>query len=129
MSITLARVVILGGGPVLPISGYASAVTLTTNDYTAVINATAGPVTVSLPPVISTPGRIFIVKKGDATANSVIIAPNGTDTIDGAALYFLITLNDVVGIQSDGNHVWHVIFCCITPVEPPPPPMIAPPPP
>ena len=119
MSITSARVVILGEGLVLPISGYASTVTLTTNDYTAVINATAAPVTVNLPPVVSTPGRIYIVKKGDASVNAVTVLPFVGNSIDGAGSFILATVNHVVGIQSDGNKVWHVIFCCMEDTLPP----------
>lgn len=49
------------------------------------VDASAGPVTVTLFPSASNPIRTVLIKKIDSTANAVTIAGNGTDTIEGAA--------------------------------------------
>lgn len=58
---------------------------LTKNDFTVLVDASAGPVTVTLPSVNEAPGQTINVKKVDATANLVTIACTGSETIDGAA--------------------------------------------
>ncbi len=58
---------------------------LTKNDFTVLVDASAGLVTVTLPSVNEAPGQTINVKKVDATANLVTIACTGSETIDGAA--------------------------------------------
>lgn len=109
MSATNARVNIQQEGLILPINGYDADVTPTQNDYTSVIDATAGAVVVNLPPSVANPGRILIIKKGDPSANAVTITPFAADTIDGSGTFALTVENESVSIQSDGNGTWHVL--------------------
>lgn len=109
MSVTVGRVNIQQEGLILPINGYSATVTLLASDYTAIIDATTGNLIVNLPPCNVNPGRIYIVKKGDATANTVTITANGSNTIDGAGTLVLTAANQRAVIQSDGNSIWHVL--------------------
>jgi hypothetical protein len=56
---------------------------LTPLDFELLVDATAGPITVSLPPATGT-GQIFHIKKIDSTDNIVTVAANGSDLIDGS---------------------------------------------
>lgn len=109
MSTTAARVNILGGGTVLPISGVSSDVTLGVDQYTAIVDATAGNRIITLPVVGGVPGRIYIIKKGDVSANTVTVTPQAGNSIDGAASVILSTVNQDVIIQSDGIVGWHIL--------------------
>lgn len=55
------------------------------SDYFIEADASAGPVTVTIP--ASPPGRNLVIKKIDSTGNAVTLT--GDDTIDGAATYVL----------------------------------------
>lgn len=57
--------------------------TLTTLDYETLVDATLGPVTVTLPPSTGS-GQQYRVKKIDASANIVTVAADGSDLIDGS---------------------------------------------
>jgi hypothetical protein len=71
-------------------------------------DATAGPVTLSLPSAATVPGRVLWAKKADASANHVTLTPAGGETIDGAASYVLATLWKYVQIVSDGT-AWMIV--------------------
>lgn len=58
-------------------------------DHILLVDATAGPVTISLPP--ATVGRTLAIKKLDSSANAVTIAANGAETIDDAATMVIST--------------------------------------
>lgn len=105
----------------LPIKDTGSAVRVKsiTANYTAewsdtvlLVNATGGNITVTLPDsgtVSSTKdemGKIFHVKKVDASANTVTIDGFSTQTIDGATTKVLTTQYDSISIVSDGSN-WH----------------------
>ena len=63
----------------------AATTTLTTKDYTLLVDASGGAAIVNLPALSSiTEGRTWVVIKIDATANAVTIDPSGTETINGA---------------------------------------------
>jgi hypothetical protein len=109
MSATSGRVNIQGGGLVMPISGRSADVTLTGQDYTVIVDATVAPRIVNLPPVADSPGRIYIIKKADGTANAVTVTANGANTIEGFGILALTAANPLVAIQSDGNSIWHII--------------------
>lgn len=107
----------------LPIKDTGSAVRVKsiTGNYTALwsdtvllVNATGGNITVTLPDsgTVASPkdemGKIFYVKKVDATANTVTIDGYSTQTIDGATTNVINTQYDSVTIVSDGSN-WHII--------------------
>lgn len=83
-------------------SGTSSMETITRMD------ATSANRTVNLPPAIANEiGRVHIIRKIDASANTVTIARNGTDTIDGAASVVLTAQHDEVMIYCAAAGVWH----------------------
>ena len=71
-------------------------------------DATSGNITVTLPQTIAAVDKVYVIKKIDASANTVIITPRGADTIDGGATLTLTTQWDVAIIRSDGISQWYV---------------------
>ena len=57
----------------------------------ALVDASGGPVTITLAPVsdADVPGTIVTVKKVDSSANAVTVVPAGAEMIDGASSYVL----------------------------------------
>lgn len=104
----IAGGVSIAGGIVLPVSAVTTDYTALQSDYTIKVNATGGNRTITLPPAASNTGRIYIIKKTDASANTVIIDGNGSETIDGAATKVLSAQNEVVTIQSDSAN-WIIV--------------------
>lgn len=85
-------------------------VTPTTLDETngsVTVDATAGDKVINLPAVADAlPGKIYTVKKVDASVNIVTVTPDGAETIDTAATVVLTSQNDSVSLISDGTE-WH----------------------
>jgi hypothetical protein len=90
----------------------AVAYTVTLQDRYIYSDATAGAVTVTLPPAIQTPAGFTIgVKKKDAGGNAVTVArpaagTGSTDTIDGAANVALAAQFNSVLLVCDGVSQW-----------------------
>lgn len=85
--------------------------TVTANDHTILANAAGGAFDVDLPTAVGNSGRILVIKKIDATANTVSIDPNGTEHIDGNGAGNALPLSvqyESVMIQSDGTK-WHIL--------------------
>lgn len=72
------------------------------------VDATAGAVTVNLPAVVSSKGRIITVKKIDASANAVTLDGAGSETIDGATTLATTTQWVAFQIWCDGT-AWYAI--------------------
>lgn len=89
-------------GAVKSITAASSPYNLTSADLAVEVNATAGAVTVALPPAALFTGRLVAVKKIDATANAVTIDPSGAETIDGAATLGLSAQWQTAFLLSDG---------------------------
>jgi hypothetical protein len=90
-------------------------ITTKTADYTAAIaddtilvDATAAPRTITLPPATSSAGWKFNIKKVDATANAVTIDGNGAETIDGAATKSTTTQYAGWTVECDGS-AWYLL--------------------
>lgn len=78
-------------------------------DYILLVNASSGAVNLSMPSVLNLfPGRKFIVKKIDTTANAVTITPYGSETIGSAATLILTKLNDATALVNTGS-AYHVL--------------------
>jgi hypothetical protein len=77
-------------------------------DFTVLCNNTTGPITITLPTAVGIGGRMYIIKKTSPAGNTVTIACNGTQTIDGNATYLLTTQYSSLMIQSDGVN-WGII--------------------
>jgi len=77
--------------------------TLDGNDQVVLVDATAGPVTITLQPAASMRGKTVTVTKIDATANTVTVVPDGTDLISGATSEVLTAQFESFTAISDGN--------------------------
>jgi len=75
-------------------------------DDVILADATAGALTVTLPDPTLTNGRVFTVKKIDATVNTVTIAPFAAETIDGMASVSTSSPNESIDFLSDGTDWW-----------------------
>lgn len=68
-------------------------------DYTLAVDATNGPVTITLRPPNQVFGLLLVIKKTDSSANAVMIG----GTVDGTANPTLDAQYDGMMIQSDGT--------------------------
>lgn len=97
---------------VKPTYEYYTLVTSSTNvtnafdDY--IIQASTANITVSLPSASGTAlkGKIFRFRRIDSTANTVSIAANGTDTIEGQSQIVLDPYRVIKVIRNDTNNGW-----------------------
>jgi lysophospholipase L1-like esterase len=80
----------------------------TMGDSVLLCNASAGPVTITLPTAAGIPGRSFQVKKTDSSANACSISTTGGQTIDGASTVSLTSQYSSRKMASD-NANWQVI--------------------
>jgi len=72
-------------------------------DYTILVNASAGPRTLTLPHVWQVaPRREFIIKKIDDSGNAVILDPVGSTQIEGASTKSFSTPLQAVRLTNDG---------------------------
>lgn len=76
------------------------------NDDVMLINAAGGNVTVALPAAATADGKVFYIKKVDATGNQVIIDANGSELIDGALTVNTVVQYESFTITSDGTNWW-----------------------
>lgn len=85
-----------------------AAYTFAAADHTIAADATAGPVTITLPTAIGAAGRVCRIRKSDASANAVTVACTAGQAIyspavpSGAATHALAARWDSVDVQSDG---------------------------
>ena len=77
-------------------------------DYLIIADATGGAIKMALPPAALVPGRIYAFKRVNSGANAVVIDPNASETIDGAATYTLSAQWNSVTIMSNGT-AWFII--------------------
>jgi hypothetical protein len=86
----------------------ASSDTLDGTDFTTLCDCTSNAITITLPASSGATGRLYNIKKIDATGNTVTIDGNSAETIDGSATITLTTQYESVTIQCDGSN-WHII--------------------
>lgn len=79
--------------------------TVSTDDDLILVDATNGAVTLSLPPA-ATWVKTLKVKKIDSTANSVILDPYASETIENASTLAVTTKDLVVEIASSGSGLY-----------------------
>lgn len=77
-------------------------------DGLIIVDATAGDKTYTLPTAVGRVGKIFSFKKIDSSTNSVIIDPNGAETINGASTFSFNREKRVISIISNGTN-WAII--------------------
>lgn len=68
------------------------------DDYSILVDASSGPVTITLPNPSSKPGKVFFVKKIDASTNSVTVA--SSQGIDSSASVSFSEPNQIIAVQS-----------------------------
>ncbi len=91
---------------VSPIRKVTSNTTITLQDEMILVNAVAGNITVTLPPISTVPiGQRFSVKKIDSNALTLVRA-TGDANIDGVANWDNSTPNGYGTVQSDGTEWW-----------------------
>lgn len=91
----------------LPIRTVTVTSTLTTSDYTVLVN-NSGAVTINLPAAASSTGTVLNIKKLSAAINDVTIDPNASETIDAATTKILTLQYSSVIIQCDGTK-WNIL--------------------
>lgn len=77
-------------------------------DYLLICDATAGAITMTLPPAALVPGRIYAFKRINSGANAVIVDGYAAETIDGAATHTLTPQWNSVTIMSNGT-AWFIL--------------------
>lgn len=92
----------------LNVRAVTTATTLTENDDVVTVDTTGGAVTVTLPPVSGTRGKVYWVKKLSASANNLTLDGSGSETIDGAATVVWNTQNLCKGVVSTGT-AWLIV--------------------
>jgi len=93
---------------VLAIASTAIDLTLTSAHYTVLVDATTGNRIITLPAAASNTGRVYNVKKIDATGFTVTIDPNAAELIDGAANKIIAAQWTNVAFQSNGTS-WFIL--------------------
>jgi hypothetical protein len=78
--------------------------TLDATHCVVLVDATSGNITITLPAAGTANRRIYIVKKIDATANTVTIDGNGSETIDGATTQVISAQWASYTVQSNGTN-------------------------
>ncbi len=73
---------------------------------TILVDASGANRTITLPTAASAKWREYVIKKTDASANTVTVDANGAETIDGALTQVLTTQYQFIVIQSDGSTWW-----------------------
>ena len=77
-------------------------------DYLIIADATAGAITMTLPPAALVPGRIYAFKRINSGANAVIIDGYAAETIDGNLTHTLTPQWNSVTIMSNGV-AWFIL--------------------
>ena len=80
---------------------------LSSSDMFVLVDASAGEVTVTLPPALGALNQVFFIKKIDASTNAVTVSCRGAETIDGVAAYTLAARYETVAVASDGTN-WYI---------------------
>jgi hypothetical protein len=81
------------------------AVVPNTGWYMYLVDATAGAITMNFPTAVGN-NAVYTVKKVDNSANTVILTPNGAETIDGLATQTIRFQNTSVDLYSDNANLY-----------------------
>jgi hypothetical protein len=77
-------------------------------DYLIIADATAGAITMTLPPAALVPGRIYAFKRINSGGNQVIIDGYASETIDGATTHTLTPQWNSLVIMTNGV-AWFIL--------------------
>lgn len=95
-----------------PIAVKTAAYTATAADHTLLVNATTAGVTITLPDSIDASiaeNQVYVIKKIDVSANTVVVDGSGAQTIDGAATKTLGSQWASLMIQNRGDGSWVIL--------------------
>lgn len=92
-------------GMMLPYTSITADYTVVENDYFIGVGSTTAAITVTIPTALTDEGRILVIKDvdGNATANNVTIATEGSETVETASIS---ADSGTVRLFSDGTD-WH----------------------
>lgn len=90
------------------ISTVTTNVTLGAGPSTILANVSAGSRTITLPVAANSKGQEFVIKKIDASANTVTVKPSGSELLDGVGTKVISTQWDGLRVQCDGT-AWYII--------------------
>lgn len=96
------------GSVALTVSAVSADTTLTSGNCIVLVDATGGNRTMSLQAASTMTGRIYVIKKTDASANTVIVDGSSSETIDGALTKTLGSQHAAITIVSDGTN-WRIV--------------------
>lgn len=82
--------------------------TLSSSHFTVLGNAVSGAITITLPACANNIGRIYNIKKTDASGNTVTIDGNAAETIDGATTVVIATQWDSYTIHARSTG-WYIV--------------------
>jgi hypothetical protein len=81
---------------------------MTSSDFAILANATAKAITIKLP-AAGNAGQVVHIKKIDSSNNEVMIARQGTDTLEGVPSKTLPSQYDSLMLIAGGNGVWYIL--------------------
>lgn len=87
--------------------------TIGANDGLILCNATSAAFTVTLPTAAGASGRIYTIKKTDATTNAVTLGTTSSQTIDGTTTRVIALQYGFLQVQSDGSN-WQLVDTNLT---------------
>lgn len=99
---------IAASSPTFAVATKTTTYTIVSTDDFIRADATSGAFTINLPTAVGITGRVFTVKKIDATANNVTVDGNGSETIDGSTTKVISTQYTSFQFISNGTN-WDVI--------------------
>lgn len=93
----------------LPVVAKTAAYTLTAGDCFVECDATGGAFSITLPAVADVNiGKVYHIKKTDASVNAVTIDGSGAETIDDSATASLAAQYDSVSVINNGSEWWKI---------------------
>jgi hypothetical protein len=98
---------IVDGQQSFPVTAKTSSYSVSLTDGTILVNASGGPVTVTLISAVATPNS-YTVKKTDSSANAVTVAARAGETIDGAASASITDQWATISVIPSGGN-WYVV--------------------
>lgn len=91
------------------VNTYNTNTTITNSQQHVRVDASLGPVTITLPSALGNVGHWYTIKKIDSTANAVVIAAQTGENIDGLASITITTPNASYTIIAGTTTTWDII--------------------
>lgn len=93
-------------GYLFPVKRVTTSYTVDLNDSIILVDATAGNVTITLQSALQWEQKRLVIKKIDASVNTVTIDANSAELIDGAATKVISTQYISHELTSQGGAIW-----------------------